>query len=446
MKNLPISVCLLLLLALPSLSLAVDLIQTWQSALSHDPTIAAARAAQAAGQEAQAQGRAGLLPQAKLGGEAIRHRQENQNKAWQKEASRQFESTLGYNVSGSQVLYNAGAYMQYQQGKKSAAHANVQFIAAQQKLMLRVARAYFEILLASEHIKQIQAQKEAVTQQMKQAKKSFEVGVATITDFNEAQARYDEILAAEIAAQNTLTIKQDALWQIAPVDPVKLAGIDAQFTPAPPIPADLEAWLYKAGTQNPEIQGKTLALAIARDEIEKHRLLKSPTLTLEGGYGDKRHRLHFSDSQNERRKNDASIAVVLTVPLSTGGYRSAKLRESSQLAEQARHELEAITRQVQHNTKSAYLGVNSGVAQIHALRQALKSSQSLLDSTRLGQEVGIRTTIDILNAQQHYYATKYKLVEAKVNYMLSRLDLAASSGTLEERDLHTINQWLVAAD
>jgi outer membrane protein len=431
-----------LIIICSSPALATDLLEAWRSALSYDPTIAAARATLIAGQEKKPQGLAGLLPQVRIAGHATRNRQALHDKAAPVGSEQQFDNMLGYNLSANQVLYNASAYRQYQQGKKYTLQANVQFIAAQQNLMLRVAQAYFDALLATEHVKQIQAQKEAVTQQMKQAKKSFEVGITTITDYNEAQAKYDEIIAVEIAAQNELLIKQNALLQIAKINPEKLASIDAQFIPTLPDPANVESWLQLAQEKNPEIQEKALAFAIAQDEIEKYRLLKSPTLHLEAGYESRQIRPGAGNGTADLRKDNASIGLILTVPLSTGGYRSSKLRESASLAEQERLQLEAITRQVQHKIRAAFLSVNSGVAQISALRQALKSNQSLVDSTLLGHEVGIRTTEDILNAQQQYYTVKYKLVEAKINYMLSRLSLAANTGVLQEQDLQAINQWL----
>lgn len=426
--------------AFSSNSYAIDLLETWRSALNYDPVIAAARAALLAGQEKYPQGVAGLLPHASISGNAMRSMQDITYPP--NDTGKQFNQVLGYQISASQVLYNASAYTQYQQSKKIALQSQIQFIAAQQNLILRVAYAYFDTLLATERIKQIQAQKKAVTQQIQQAKKSFEVGITTITDYNEAQAKYDEILAAEIDAEHAKQVKQNALIQLAQVDPDKLADIDSQFIPILPHPLQLERWLQQAQEKNPEIQAKTLAFRIAQDEVNKYRLLNSPTLHLEAGYTGGNTRIGLVNGSGELHKNNASIALILTVPLSTGGYRSAKLRESAALAEQERLQLDALTRQIQHKTRTAFLGVKSGVAQIMALRQALKSSQSLVDSTVLGHEVGIRTTEDILQAQQQYYSVKYKLIEAKIHYMLNRLDLAAHTGILQEQDLSTINQWL----
>lgn len=422
---------------------ATDLIETWRSALSYDPSIAAARSALLAGQEKETQGRAGLLPQANLSANAT-HRYQNNTSSAEATAQKQSnKKALNYQLTASQALYNSSAYAQYQQGKQNSQKAHIQFQLAQQTLILKVAQAYFDTLLAQEYIQQINAQKKATTQQMEQAKKSFELGITTITDFKEAQARFDEILANEIAAQNDLIIKQNALMQIAQVDPEHLATIDPQFIPTPPTPNDLDNWLQKADENSLEIQASKLDISIAKEEIEKYRLLKSPTVSLEAGYSKQRSLDDQIGTNGPIRGSSSTVSLILNVPLSTGGYRSSKLREAAALSEKSRQDLEAIIRQVRHKTKTAFLGVNSGIAQINALNKALQSNQSLVDATLLSFEVGVRTTEDILSAQEQYYIVKYKLAEARVNYLLNRLRLSESTGTLQEQNLEQINQWLI---
>lgn len=428
-----------LLLGSLSTIYATDLIETWHSALSYDATIAAARSALVAGEEKEAQGRASLLPQAIISANAI-HSQKNITAP--SASIKETDKGLNYGVKASQVLYNASAFAQYQQGKQARQRALIQFQLAQQKLILTVAQAYFDALLAQEYLQQIGSQKKAITQQMEQAKKSFELGITTITDYKEAQARFDEISANEIAAQNDLVVKQNALTQLAQVDPNKLARLDTDFIPTPPTPNDLSLWLQTAEEKSLEIQTAKLNMEIAKEEIEKYRLLKSPTLNLDAGYTKQFARPNGFTTDLTQDRNDTSISLVLNVPLSTGGYRNSKLKESTALKEEARYTLEFTLRQVQHKTKAAFLGVNSGLAQISALERALHSNQSLLDSTQLGFEVGVRTTEDILNAQEQYYTVKYKLIEAKINYLLNRLRLAGSAGTLQEQDLQQVNIWL----
>lgn len=422
---------LFLLLISPSISAAVDLIETWQSARHYDASILGAQAALAAGQEKGSQGLAGLLPQARVSAHTSRQNDHYEN-------TTQVRRLSGYQFSANQVIYDQSRYTDYQQGKKSTQKAQIQFKSAQQILMIQVAQAYLATLLATEHVQQINAQKEAITDQIKQAKISFELGITTITDYNETQAKYDGIVAAEIAAKNALIIKQNALQQFAPIDIDQLSELDNSFIPIPLEPEDLESWLTKAQQNNLQIQEKKLDLEIAKNEIEKYRLLKSPTINLEAGVS----RNDMQHLESVKRHN-SSVSLVVTVPLSTGGYRSSKLRESSALAEFSQQQLTHTMRQVRLETQTAFLGVTSGISQISALKQALQSSQTLLKSTTLGREVGIRTTEDILNAQQKYYNTQYQLVEAEINYLIDRLKLAASVGTLQEEDLQVINRWLV---
>ena len=430
---------LALLLGNLSTVYATDLIETWHSALSYDATIAAARSALLAGEEKEAQGRASLLPQAVISANAS-HSQKNI--ASPSASLKETDNTLNYGVKASQVIYNASAFSQYQQGKYARQKALVQFQFAEQKLILTVAQAYFDALLAQEYLQQIGSQKKAITQQMEQAKKSFELGITTITDYKEAQARFDKISANEISATNDLVVKQNVLLQLAQVDPNKLAHLEADFIPTPPTPNDLSLWLQTAEEKSLEIQIAKLNMEIAKEEIEKYRLLKSPTLNLDAAYTKQFARSGGSTPYPTHDRNDTSISLVLHVPLSTGGFRNSKLKESTALKEEARYNLESALRQVQHKTKAAFLGVNSDLAKISALERALQSNQSLLDATQVGFELGIRTTEDILNAQQQYYTVKYNLIEAKINYLLNRLRLAGNAGVLQEQDIKQINSWL----
>ena len=93
-------------------------------------------------------------------------------------------------------------------------------------------------------------------------------------------------------------------------------------------------------------------------------------------------------------------------------------------------------------TRQAYLGVVNGIAQVQALQQALKSVESLLEASKLGQEVGLRTNLDVLNAQQQLYSTQRDLYQAEYNYLIRQLRLKAAAGMLTADDLAKINQAL----
>ncbi|WP_052190604.1 TolC family outer membrane protein [Chitinibacter sp. ZOR0017] len=439
-----------LLLAMGLLSLhtsawSTDLLQAWQSAAQFDARISAARNAQIAGQEKANQGQALLLPKVTLSGNTAYARSEYQPGRTVPTAphTENDGQTYGYSISAAQPIYRADAFASAEQLKKQTALADVQYRAAEQDLILRVSKAYFELLAAQEKVTLAQAQKQAVSEQLALAKKSFEVGVATITDTDEAQASYDSILAAEIAAKNDLDVKASAFSLLTGLPADQLARIGDQHQPAAPEPNDLSVWLNKAKTNSLNTQGQQIALEIAEREIDKYKALSAPTLDLVASYGNDWTGSGLSRSGATDQTSSGAIKLQLSIPLFTGGDRSSRLREAAAKKDEQKDNLLATQRDAEQATKQSFLGVNAGAAQIRALQQVLKSSESLLASSKLGREVGVRTTIDVLNAEQKYYATRYDLVVARYSYLYARLLLAAAAGELSEKDLIGVNEWLV---
>ncbi|GLR14053.1 outer membrane protein [Chitinimonas prasina] len=428
---------LAVMLAAGSAAMAADLLQVYQEAKKYDATIAAAEAALRAGQEKSSQATAQWLPKVQLDGQ---YGHSSSTSATARGDVKTQGDSYGYSVSASQPLYSATASVNANQLNEQARLAEVTYAAARQDLILRVAQAYFDVLYAQDSLEFVRAQKDAVSQQLAQAKKSFEVGVATITDTHEAQAKYDGIVASEIAAENELTVKQNAFLQLTGVPAVGLAGLPAKMMATPPVPADINAWVKHAEQKSLAIEGQRGALAIAEAEIDRYRFLRQPTLNLVASYGQDWYKKDLA--ANAKDKRDSSIGVRLEIPIFTGGATSSKLRESLASRDEAQHKLEATRRDTAQTTKQAFLGVQAGAAQIKALEQALVSSQSSLDSTKLGREVGVRTTLDLLNAQQQYYSTKRDLAQARYNYLVNQLKLSAAVGDLAEKDLEAVNAKL----
>ncbi|WP_348943919.1 TolC family outer membrane protein [Chitinibacter sp. FCG-7] len=422
---------------------ATDLLQAWQAAATFDAQISAARNAQIAGQEKATQGQALLLPKITLSGNTAYSQTDYHPGRGPLTDTSANGQTYGYSLSAAQPIYRAEAFAAADQLKKQTDLANVQFRQAEQDLILRVAKTYFELLAAQEKVQLVQAQKQAVGEQLAFAKKSFEVGVATITDTDEAQASYDSILAAEIVAQNDLAVKSSAFSLLTGLNDSQLATIGDRVQPQPPVPNDLASWLQKAQNSSLSNTGQQLALDIASREIDKYKAVSAPTLDLVASYGNDWTGSGLSRSGGTDQTSSGAIKLQLSIPIYTGGDRSSKLREAAAKKAQQSDTVEATRRDVEQATKQAFLGVNAGAAQIRALQQVLKSSESLLASSKLGREVGVRTTIDVLNAEQKYYATRYDLIVARYTYLYARLLLAASAGELAEKDLIAVNEWLL---
>lgn len=425
-----------------SQALAADLLQVYQEAKKYDATFAAAGSALSAGLEKHRQASALWLPTVTVGGE-VNHTGVDTSYGGAPAANSNISGRqYSYSVTASQPLYRAAVSVGASQLNEQARLAEVSHAAARQDLILRVAQSYFDVLYAQDNLEYVRAQKDAVSQQLAQAKKSFEVGVATITDTHEAQAKYDAIIASEIAAENSLLVQQNAFLQLTGVPAQGLAGLPAKMDAAPPSPADVNEWVRQAEQKSLSIDAQRGALAIAEAEIDKYRLSRQPTLDLYAQHAQEFNKGGLTAAGGTDKTKTNVIGVQLSVPIFTGGVTSSKLRESLALRDQAQYQLEAARRDAAQNTKVAYLGVQAGAAQIRALEQALVSSQSSLDSTKLGREVGVRTTLDLLNAQQVYYSTKRDLALARYNYLLNQLKLSAAVGELAEANLEAVNNQL----
>ncbi len=427
-----------------------DLMEILRQAQTADASYAAARAAWKAAQEKLPQGLALLLPSVSLSGNtqyndrSIDYRVDQSNLAAAGLTSANVDSRFNNNalaVSVAQPLYRPQNVVQYDQAKVQVAQADYQLALALQDLILRAAQAYFDILLAQDNVELAGAQKLAIGEQLAQAKRNFEVGTATITDTHEAQARYDLVTAQEIAALNDLESRKRALEQIIGKAAPPVAPLGPNFALVPPEPSSMSAWVELALESSLQVQIQRAVEEFAAKEVERNRAAHRPTVDVVASYTQ----AGTGAGQQTNLGNDTTTAIIglqLAMPLYQGGAVSSRVREAQSNLERSRQDLEAARRNAALNTQQSFLGVTSGIAQVKALQSAVVSTQSQLESTRLGQEVGVRTGVDVLNAQQLLYSARRDLAQARYNYILSTLRLRAATGRLDENDVARISQWL----
>lgn len=436
----PVSLFVCLVFAAQPAS-AADLLDIYRAALGSDPVYSAARASWAAAQEKLPQGRAGLLPQATLSASTQHNDRDLSFRDPALAGNRTQYNSNSASVSVTQPIYRQQNLVAYDQGKTQVALADVQLASVGQELILRVAQAYFDVLLARDNIAFIQAQKTAIGQQLEQAKRNFEVGNATITDTHEAQARYDLVTSQEIAARNDLEVKNRALEQLIGRAAPGLAGLGKNFSPLPPNPASMETWVDQARTAGLAVRIAEETLTFSSQDVRRNRGAHFPTLD---AFATVTESASGSGTQGGAGSETSSkvIGLQLAIPLYQGGATNSRVREALANEDKARQDLENARRSAELAARQGYLGVTSGIAQVRALEAALVSNQSSLDSTRLGQEVGVRTQVDVLNAQQQLFSARRDLAQARYNYILSLLRLTAATGKLAETDLQRVNAWL----
>ena len=421
-----------------------DLIGVYRDALAHDAPYAAARAGLEAGREKLPQGRAGLLPVVGLGANTLW----NDASATQR-ASPPTTTDLNYNTNGwsvtlTQPLFRWQNWLGYNQAELLVAQAEAQFGAARLDLMVRVTQAYFDILLAQETLATARTQKSAIAEQREAAKRNFEVGTATITDSHEAQSRFDLAAAQEIAAENDLQVKRQALRQIVGKEHTVLKGLKANLELARPQPDNIDQWSETAETGNPAVTVQRAGLEIETLEAEKQRAGHYPTVDLVAtrGRASQSGLLALGAARPGSDTDTTTIGVQLAIPLYAGGATVSKEREALALKEKAQADLENARRGAALQARQAYLGVTSGLSQVKAYEAALTSSQSALEANKLGYEVGVRINIDVLNAQGQLYDTRQKLAKARLDTLIAQLRLKAAAGNLAEEDLTRINALL----
>ncbi|WP_370661920.1 TolC family outer membrane protein [Massilia alkalitolerans] len=432
---------------------AADLLQVYQQALANDAIYASARASAAAGRERIPQGRAGLFPTVGITGSSIKN---DRDASPFNEGARITDPLTGretivsgddsnlrtstYTLLLTQPLFRWDRWETYQQSKLQQSISEAQFAQAQQDLITRVAQAYFDVLAAQDKLESTRAQKTAVTEQLASAKRNFEVGTQTITDTHEAQAAYDLVIAQEFAAVNDLDNKRNALQAIIGTAPNSLAPLKTGITLTAPTPANPDPWVSSAETQNYGVTVSQLQVELAKREISKTRAGHYPTLDLVAS--NQRTKIHGGTFGASGTNTNNGIGVQFSVPIFNGFGVTSRVRETIALEDKARNDLEATRRQAALQARQAYLGVNSGMAQVKALEAAEVSSQSALESNKLGYQVGVRINIDVLNAQRQLYQTRTDLSQARYNTILNGLRLKAAAGSLRESDLAAVNNLL----
>ncbi|MBI2380662.1 MAG: TolC family outer membrane protein [Gammaproteobacteria bacterium] len=441
-----------ILLGLSVQAQADSLLDIYNLAKQNDPQILAAAAGRDAGQEAVPQARSALLPQASLTASREYNDGERSFVNFNDSGIRTITTTSDgetdlLNLRITQQIYHHDTWIGLSQAEKQAERANLDYQAAQQGLIVRVAQAYFDVLAAEDNVDYAKSNKEAIGRQLEQTKQRFNVGLIAITDVHEAQARFDQANSDEILAQNQLDTAHESLREITARYHDQLAKLSGDIALNSPAPASVDDWIKFSESQNPALSAQQLATDVAREEVKRRSAGHLPSVDLIANHTDSD---TDSDSKigsasrfpSDSSFEDTSLTVQVSVPLFSGGRTSSTVREGESLFQQSQQQLEQRHRAVVKDTKNAYLGVNASIAGVKALQQAVVSSQSALEATQAGFEVGTRTIVDVLDSTRALYLAQRNLAQAKYNYLLNGLRLKQAGGILKEDDLAAVNSLL----
>lgn len=441
--------------ALPGLAVAQeplksDLLSVYQQAVENNADLAAARARYQAVLERIPQARAGLLPQLSAGASYTDTDSEVDTVLRGRQSVG--ASALVYQATLSQPLFRADRWFQLQAAQASGEQAGLEFSASQQDLIFRSAEAYFAVLRAQDSLAAVKAEEAALKRQLDQANERFEVGLSDRTDVLQAQAGYDSARAGRLLVERQVRDAFENLEVLTARPYSRLDGIRHSLPVLAPVPNEASQWVETAARQNLNLQASHYAVIAAEENVRQRRAGHAPTLDAVAQYqtGDN-DGLGFSNATDvpglslPRYAGDASrssIGLQLNIPLFSGGLTTAQGREAQQLLAQAEQQREGLRRQVVQNTRNLFRAVNTDVEQVQARRQAIISSQSALEATEIGYQVGTRNIVDVLDAQRLLYATVRDYNNARYDYILDNLRLKQVAGTLSPADLQALSAYL----
>ena len=425
-----ISILFLLLSAMPVS--ADDLMSVYQMVVSSNPQLKAAEAGHLAAQTSTDKSRALLLPTANFNANASNNSQESSRTTTKGDFNNK-----DYRLSISQPIFHYDALILRKQANINIQEADATLAATHQDLILKAAERYFELLSSHSNLQFSQSEKTAIAKQLEQAKKRFDVGLIAITDVHEAQSAYDLAISSEITAINQLASAGEALSEVTGSTHQQLAKLNSDLPLHKPTPENMADWVDIATRQNLQLQALKLKTKISQEEIRLQRAGHYPTLDIVASH-------NFSDRGGffGSETTTDSIELQLNVPLYQGGLITAQTREAAHLYSQAQYNLEQQRRTILRKTRDAYRGVINGISQVKALKQATVSSESALETTQAGFEVGTRTIVDVLLAQRTLFGSQRDYDQARHEYIVNMLRLKLSAGTLSPEDLKYFNQWL----
>lgn len=442
MNKLSQNLSALFLCAVSTTSSALDLSEAMELAQQYDTTFQAAYANYLATIEASSQSTSAILPQ--IGFNAFVQRGSSDIERDNGTSSDFDNNSDGYSLNLNQVIFDKTVFDNLDQGDAIAAKALADVESAKQDTIVRVAKAYFDVLTAIDNVETASAEKIAIGQQLEQSKERFNVGLSAITDVKEQQASYDISVADEIIAINDLSNRREALRVIINVYPDRLYIAQKEIPLVVPEPMDINAWQEKSLQGNFSLLATQYSVDAAQSAYDGSKGGHYPTLGLNASYG-----VVNSDPRDigiplpGSETTDAKVILSLNVPIYSGGFTSSTVRQKLSELDIAKALQEQEKRKTIALARSAYLSLEADIAQVKARRQAVISTQTSLDATTAGYDAGTRTSVDVLLSQRLLYSSQRDYSAARHTYITDSLELKRVAGTLTITDIEEINKWLI---
>lgn len=422
---------------------AASLLDVYDLAAQSDPTIRAAEATRLASREARPQAWAAFLPTISA------------NAGWAGTTEGSDTTTLpglstttrggSWGISAEESINLPQTLRALNRTDYTLAQADITYRIAELSLVSRVATRYFDVLAAKDSLSAAQSNLDSLNQQLERAEKRFEVGLSAITDVQEARAQRDRANATVISAKRTLATNQELLREVTGAAVDTLAAPRDDMPLLVPDPQSEDDWVRKALDGNLDLANNRISLEAASHDVGTQKLTRFPTLTLGANYGNSNAYSNFDAIGSDNTTNSWTgtwLSLGVTVPLFTGGLNSSKIRQAVYQQRAARERVEQSTRETERAARDAYLGLQSGITEVEANKQALESARLALQATEAGFDVGTRTTIDVLTSRNTLLTAEQSYASSRYNYIQSLITLKTATGSLTREDLQQINSWL----
>jgi outer membrane protein len=419
---------------------AADLSEIFQLAVENDPEIASAEAGYLATREIVDQARSALLPQLGVGASTSDNRL-RVPVSGSSDLVSNFNSH-GYQITLSQPVLRMESWYQFKQSKNIEAGALALFASQQQDLINRVAQSYFNILEAQDLLEATSAERDAVQRQLEQVQQRFDVGLVAITDVLESTAAYDTSTVNVIEAEGAQRISFETLLRLTGQPISDVATLSEQFPVEYPEPRSEDAWVNAALEHNYLLQADREAVKSAEQQLKASKSDHYPTIDSSVTYTDSTSGggIFVASKQDQR-----AATLTLNVPIYSGGYTSSKVREATHRLAEATRRFDLTQRTVVENTRSLYTAINTDVGRVRARLKGIESSQSALEATETGYEVGTRNIVDVLLVQQRLYEAQFRYASARYKYITDTLLLKQLAGSLSPQDIHDLNRFLMSS-
>lgn len=422
----------LTLYAQPSGYGAGNLTELFHLAEINSPSIASAKASLLATNENARQAFGAFLPLVNYN--SNKSKQNTQSTTNDVIAPKSNSAVTKHEIALTQPLYSRPSSIQYQISKYQIKKLEYELRQLTLDLRSKVAQAYFLILTYEDTLRLLNAQKSTFAQQLAQAKRSYELGITTVTDVHEAQSKLDSLIAQEVGTTKELEAARVSLRTLVGKKFNLSQTFQIDFRSKLKTIPDVNSLLEQAYVSNYQIRSLNTLAELATLDIKKANAQHYPSLDFKASVSHlKQSVISTSTSQTDSR--NTQVGVYFTVPLYSGGIISSKAREAIHNLDKVSHDIDNAKLSIQEDIEGNHARWKLGIAQIDALDKAIVSSEAALKSVNTGYALGVRTGLDVFIAQQQVIQLKKDLLKVKYDTLISVLKIRVAVGEEDYTDL-----------